>query len=211
MEMVYFPFRSPYPTRRAPGNQWMGDAFSPSLHQVDSLPTHTIRQFLLANRSEAAATHSISQSCAVMLQGNISDIMKLCQPFGAQLPPYGRTASTLRYDDLCSHRINKCHMFQTHDDTLTCSPLQWHIVLTLRQELNIYMINVKLSPNTHSEYPDSIPDQTTYDVWAKWHCDWILLHYFGFPLSVSLHHCSIRTFTLTFRSLTTYIYVVPQR
>jgi len=45
--------------------------------------------------------------------------------------------------------------------------------------------------------PDSIPGQSTSDLWCiNRHGYKFFSRYFGFPLSVSFHHCSIVTFTL---------------
>jgi hypothetical protein len=38
----------------------------------------------------------------------------------------------------------------------------------------------------------SIPHQSMWDLWwTKWHWDRVFPEYFGFPLSVSFHRCSI--------------------
>ena len=42
----------------------------------------------------------------------------------------------------------------------------------------------------------SIPDQSMWDLWwTKWHWDRFFPEYFGFPLSVSFHRCSITSFS----------------
>jgi hypothetical protein len=40
--------------------------------------------------------------------------------------------------------------------------------------------------------PGSIPGQSIWDLrWTKWHWDRFFSEYFGFPLSISLHRCSV--------------------
>jgi hypothetical protein len=39
----------------------------------------------------------------------------------------------------------------------------------------------------------SNPDRSMWDLWwAKWHWDKFFSEYFGFPLSISFHRCSIK-------------------
>jgi hypothetical protein len=48
------------------------------------------------------------------------------------------------------------------------------------------------SPTSHRGGPGSIPGQSMWDLWwTKWHWDRFLPEYFGFPLSLSFHRCSI--------------------
>jgi hypothetical protein len=48
------------------------------------------------------------------------------------------------------------------------------------------------SPASHRGGPGSIPGQSMWDLWwTKWHWDRFFSEYFGFPLSISFHRCSI--------------------
>jgi hypothetical protein len=47
-------------------------------------------------------------------------------------------------------------------------------------------------PASHRGGPGSIPGQSMWDLWwTKWHWDRFSPEFFGFPLSISFHRCSI--------------------
>ena len=50
----------------------------------------------------------------------------------------------------------------------------------------------QLTEACHAGGPVSIPGQSVWDLWrTKWHWDRFFPEYFGFPLSISFHRCSI--------------------
>jgi hypothetical protein len=62
----------------------------------------------------------------------------------------------------------------------------------------------RLVAGSYRRGPDSIPGQSMWDLsYAKWHRDRASSEYFGFPLSVSFHHCSILISIYTFLSTRT--------
>ena len=45
---------------------------------------------------------------------------------------------------------------------------------------------------SHSGGPGSVPGHSMWDLWwTKWHWDRFFPEYFGFPLSILFHRCSI--------------------
>jgi hypothetical protein len=61
--------------------------------------------------------------------------------------------------------------------------------------------------------PVSIPGQSIWDLWwTKWHWDRFFPEYFGFPLSISFHRCSItRKRTKKGQKLTPWRRVLPHK